>query len=526
MMGNGKTPVGLPPAAQPSSAPNSPPARQSPKRRQTAPPQTSPPEVPLPPAPQKNINPPRSREVIEQTVIAMLQQQRAEALQKAETAQKRVQELEKELAASKEKSSKDDIGAQQREADIQRLLNEQREEIGQQREEIRMLRDQVENGKNVVSELRKELALREHEMEARENEFAAIRQDLEKRLKAQAEQIEGRDEEIAALDAEKTAGENAIQQLERRLAQYKAAEKTSVSQMNACDGIAPSPEPQQAKSAAVLLEQPINATATFQQLLLGQQHLLEQQHASIAGLAEKGTLERLLTVAMQETNALREASARGDLMLRERDAMIAERDAALQSQRAEIEEAHRRLNEAAQMVGSLTQQKNNAEHRLDRTVAAGKEKAEMAKEKEDALRAAERVAKRSYDSPLRTLVTKTFGSGDIHKLSTDHWVPDREITKCHSNTCETQFGLFKRKHHCRRCGNIFCSQHVANRLKLSLTDHVVNPDGAETRVCDSCYGDAMDEIERRETSSEDSGRSNTAMEIDPIPPVTSMPTTR
>ena len=39
-----------------------------------------------------------------------------------------------------------------------------------------------------------------------------------------------------------------------------------------------------------------------------------------------------------------------------------------------------------------------------------------------------------------------------------YWQPNNSSTKCENLDCETQFGLFNRKHHCRKCGKIFCDK--------------------------------------------------------------------
>ncbi|KAK6644999.1 hypothetical protein RUM43_001275 [Polyplax serrata] len=59
------------------------------------------------------------------------------------------------------------------------------------------------------------------------------------------------------------------------------------------------------------------------------------------------------------------------------------------------------------------------------------------------------------------------------------WVPDNEITHCTS--CKEKFNFTKRKHHCRRCGRIYCSSCSCSRIALprfSFVDPV--------RVCNSC----------------------------------------
>jgi hypothetical protein len=37
------------------------------------------------------------------------------------------------------------------------------------------------------------------------------------------------------------------------------------------------------------------------------------------------------------------------------------------------------------------------------------------------------------------------------------WVSDEERESCQS--CRAAFGLFLRRHHCRRCGDVFCGFH-------------------------------------------------------------------
>lgn len=40
------------------------------------------------------------------------------------------------------------------------------------------------------------------------------------------------------------------------------------------------------------------------------------------------------------------------------------------------------------------------------------------------------------------------------------WVPDHRVDKC--GTCQGAFGVWKRKHHCRMCGNVFCWNCTSN----------------------------------------------------------------
>jgi len=44
------------------------------------------------------------------------------------------------------------------------------------------------------------------------------------------------------------------------------------------------------------------------------------------------------------------------------------------------------------------------------------------------------------------------------QLAAAPWMPDREATRCMSPSCGKPFTMTRRRHHCRRCGHIFCSR--------------------------------------------------------------------
>ncbi|GAV05539.1 hypothetical protein RvY_15657 [Ramazzottius varieornatus] len=60
------------------------------------------------------------------------------------------------------------------------------------------------------------------------------------------------------------------------------------------------------------------------------------------------------------------------------------------------------------------------------------------------------------------------------------WVPDQCVTKCHH--CESRFWLGKRKHHCRKCGLVFCRNCSDYQVPLPQ-DRLFSP----VRVCYPCY---------------------------------------
>ncbi|XP_028899308.2 lateral signaling target protein 2 homolog isoform X2 [Zeugodacus cucurbitae] len=70
------------------------------------------------------------------------------------------------------------------------------------------------------------------------------------------------------------------------------------------------------------------------------------------------------------------------------------------------------------------------------------------------------------------------------RLSPPAWVPDDKAPRCMG--CRTQFTAFRRRHHCRNCGGVFCgvcSNATAPLPKYGLTKAV--------RVCRDCYVSEM-----------------------------------
>jgi hypothetical protein len=80
------------------------------------------------------------------------------------------------------------------------------------------------------------------------------------------------------------------------------------------------------------------------------------------------------------------------------------------------------------------------------------------------------------------------------------WINDNMVTHCHD--CRTEFGFFKRKHHCRYCGNIFCftctnqtiaiPQFITDRPDpadyWNISHYVTSFKANEEKVCKQCFG--------------------------------------
>ncbi|RKP08101.1 hypothetical protein THASP1DRAFT_23846 [Thamnocephalis sphaerospora] len=90
--------------------------------------------------------------------------------------------------------------------------------------------------------------------------------------------------------------------------------------------------------------------------------------------------------------------------------------------------------------------------------------------------------------------------GDVTGLPTRlHWKPDDQADRCATLTCQKPFTLFERRHHCRRCGEIFCAACSANLLPLDQ-DAEYHPAGVMSRACNRCMGEAQRTVAERNRS--------------------------
>lgn len=83
--------------------------------------------------------------------------------------------------------------------------------------------------------------------------------------------------------------------------------------------------------------------------------------------------------------------------------------------------------------------------------------------------------------------------------ATDYWMPDKLCKVCYG--CEEQFTMFRRRHHCRMCGQIFC--HTCSNY--SIDGSVVNITGL-VRACRLCH-DQVTEGPAKDASKLQGGRS-------------------
>ncbi|EFA85718.1 Esterase [Heterostelium album PN500] len=97
-----------------------------------------------------------------------------------------------------------------------------------------------------------------------------------------------------------------------------------------------------------------------------------------------------------------------------------------------------------------------------------------------------------------TTTTTTTSSADPAAsppaIKRPEWVPDNSSTKC--EMCSSEFTLFNRRHHCRRCGHLFCGECCS--LNVSLPPEF----GYTTRVkvCSKCFATTLNDRAREEST--------------------------
>ena len=82
---------------------------------------------------------------------------------------------------------------------------------------------------------------------------------------------------------------------------------------------------------------------------------------------------------------------------------------------------------------------------------------------------------REQVSAATTAASNSGGGGSYLMGRTSGWVPDSETQGC--MCCSTTFSIFKRRHHCRLCGQVVCAKCSPKRALRR---------GPKTRVCITC----------------------------------------
>ncbi|KJE96929.1 hypothetical protein CAOG_09048 [Capsaspora owczarzaki ATCC 30864] len=68
-----------------------------------------------------------------------------------------------------------------------------------------------------------------------------------------------------------------------------------------------------------------------------------------------------------------------------------------------------------------------------------------------------------------------------------HWKPDALATRCPQPGCGVSFSLLERRHHCRKCGDIYCEKHVKFEMRLNAQAKPDPQRGVLCSVCQFCF---------------------------------------
>jgi hypothetical protein len=70
---------------------------------------------------------------------------------------------------------------------------------------------------------------------------------------------------------------------------------------------------------------------------------------------------------------------------------------------------------------------------------------------------------RNKEAAANSSTTTNSSVQDFYN-SRQHWMPDQLCKHCYA--CDTPFTVFRRRHHCRLCGQVFCSAYVSSSSSL------------------------------------------------------------
>ena len=103
-------------------------------------------------------------------------------------------------------------------------------------------------------------------------------------------------------------------------------------------------------------------------------------------------------------------------------------------------------------------------------------------------------------------VDENSNSWKVDEKFQSHWMPDQLCKTCYG--CETQFNMFRRRHHCRLCGQVFCNPCSSFFVEITVgrtnNQEQQHPDVKTVRTCKMCY----EQVSASDHNSDTTGQEN------------------
>ncbi|KAG2013500.1 ankyrin repeat domain-containing protein 50 [Coprinopsis cinerea AmutBmut pab1-1] len=107
----------------------------------------------------------------------------------------------------------------------------------------------------------------------------------------------------------------------------------------------------------------------------------------------------------------------------------------------------------------------------------------------------------THEAPQKVLTARWTSPPTPHQLHAQ-WERDEAVQQCRE--CQRRFNFINRRHHCRKCGRIFCDRCSSNRVLLDPSDIVHDPSlphppasTSPQRVCQGCYDEMHTDVPTR-----------------------------
>ena len=81
--------------------------------------------------------------------------------------------------------------------------------------------------------------------------------------------------------------------------------------------------------------------------------------------------------------------------------------------------------------------------------------------------------------------------------SRSHWKPNNSRSSCKG--CGSLFSLFSRRHHCRKCGDVFCDKDTTHFVRLDQTCEF-NILGQSSKACNACHKEYVEFVENADVT--------------------------